>query len=602
MPKKVNAKPGETFCNIAAGCGFLNCDPLRILPENQRLLADNTVFDDGAFIKEAAVTVPDLEIKEEKKASENRWRFQLVTSPPVSIRYVHGSPDKPYREDFTTAILNVSNIRTNRGGANGNVAFPAGTRFDQAGHADIDAFKIEIVDPGAGGTVRSMLQAMKPAIRPDGTVDPGRHEPFAGAELARRRNEITLRQVPSNVCFRSPYLRLVVDDADKASVAAQTLLTTDMADGAEGDDDKVEILDQLVKASYENSRCAQAPKCKVSTAAPIGSARLKVRVAVHILQGITGAPVTPVQVRRRVLNYVRQLYAQADMTVKILEPIRSVPLPANMLAIANGAGRRARGGGLIRVRIRIDDLAGVLPAVDVEAAITTVANDLPIATANALAAAISAVVPGGTKVAASENPPLVGQVIGSADVIVGDPLTQRIRLNILDNGDVRHPVRICQLTSARVTDFGGDDSHVGTRDERVLVKNYDTGRDRVDLFVVQALTSTALGEAFTSNFARAANRQPVDSMANSAIVFADTIRINDHFHTTIPHELGHILMDANHAIPATEMMGNGSPVGANERVPHGPKRISDPRRVSYDNGITDVPVTLLRTANAALLE
>ena len=50
-------------------------------------------------------------------------------------------------------------------------------------------------------------------------------------------------------------------------------------------------------------------------------------------------------------------------------------------------------------------------------------------------------------------------------------------------------------------------------------------------------------------------------MVNSALVFAATVTINDNFHTTIPHEMGHILMDNNHALVATEMMGADLPWG-----------------------------------------
>jgi hypothetical protein len=83
------------------------------------------------------------------------------------------------------------------------------------------------------------------------------------------------------------------------------------------------------------------------------------------------------------------------------------------------------------------------------------------------------------------------------------------------------------------------------------------------------------------------------------------LTINDNFHTTIPHEMGHILMDHTHAQVATEMMGAGSPVGANERVVNGPKRISDPtspRTVSYDDGFRGNPVNMLRTDNPGVID
>jgi hypothetical protein len=94
-------------------------------------------------------------------------------------------------------------------------------------------------------------------------------------------------------------------------------------------------------------------------------------------------------------------------------------------------------------------------------------------------------------------------------------------------------------------------------------------------------------------------------MVNSALIFAQTVTTTDHFHTTIPHEMGHILMDNNHALVATEMMGAGSPVGANERVVNGPKRISDPvppRTIGFTGGFQGNPVTMLRTDNTGVID
>jgi hypothetical protein len=205
--------------------------------------------------------------------------------------------------------------------------------------------------------------------------------------------------------------------------------------------------------------------------------------------------------------------------------------------------------------------------------------------------------------AASGNPPLVGQAIGSADVVVGDPTTQRVSLTALPGGDVGHPVAIGRILNTTIRDFNNLNAHVGTLDERTLVKNYDTGSDRIDLFVVGTLGTGAAGEAFSPNNPSPANQRPIATMVNTALVFAATVTINDNFHTTIPHEMGHILMDANHATVATEMMGAGSPVGANERVVGGPKRISDPdppRTIRFDDGQAGNPVTMLRTANTGV--
>jgi len=601
MAKIVTARDGDTLCGIAIDGGFLDCDLLRAEAANAPLL--NRALQAGD-----QVTVPDRKTKQTPKATDARHRFIKRNSPPVSIRYVHGSPDKKYLHDDTLAHLNVSNFVTNQGGLDGTHPFPTGFGFNADGHADEDTFKVEVVDPAAGGSVNVVLEALKPVVKPDGTIE---HQPITGVPDAARRKLTALecKQVASgHVAFRSRYMRLVVDDDDFNAAAGQMLLTTDLVDAGE---EAVEILDQRVRATYVIQRCpgTGGRKCQVTTAAEIGTARQRVKIAPQILKDpATGTAVATVdQTRKSCLKYLRQLYAQANMSVKIVAPIREVPAPGNMFAIADGNGQPAVGGQTIRVRVRID--AGFDQTVDV----TTVPGDAPSDTARRLADEINkalgaATPPVAAVAAATQNPPVTGQAIGSADVLIGTPLTQNIRLNVVLSNDAGHPVTVARITTTTVPDFNAANMHVGTAEERVLLKNYDTGRDRVDLFIVGGLGTGALGEAFPQFAPRgAAGPHPLDTVVNSALVFSDTVVKKDHFHTTIPHEVGHTLMDVNgsHAVPVTELLTNGSPVGANERVVNGPKRISDPvapRTVAYADGTRANPVTLLRTATAELID
>ncbi len=599
MPKIVVANASDTLCGLAIDGGFLDCGPLRAEPANAGLLARPLANGD-------LVTIPDREGKTASKATEKRHKFVKKSAPPVSIRFVHGSPDKKYLEDITLSVLNVSNFVTNRAGAAGDKPLPNTFGFNPLGHADIDTFKVEVVDPAVSGTVNVVLEALRLRFNPDGTLKG--HEPFVGVTDADKRQNPNLQcqQVRSgHVAFRSRYLRLVVDADDHGAAPGQTLLTTDVVDDG---DEQVEILEQRVRATYEIQRCpgTGGRKCRVVGEVDIGEDKQRVRVAVHILRdpATNTAVATPDQARQSSLKYVRQLYAQANCGLRVVGTIREVPAPANLFAIANANGQRAAGGRTIRVRVRVGS------TFDKEVEIVTGANDLPIATATALTNAINQTLvaaspPVTARAVASENPPLIGQAIGSADVLVGDPLTEDIRLTVRASDDPMHPVQVGRITSATIPDFGGNDLHVGTLEERVLVKNYDSGTDRVDLFIVGGLGSGALGEAFIPRAAGPANRQPIASIVNSALVFARTVVQKDHFHTTIPHEIGHILMDVNHAQVATEMMGAGSPVGANERVVNGPKRISDPfppRVVRFDSGEQGNPVQFLRNNNQGLLE
>jgi hypothetical protein len=594
MPKVVTARDGDTLCGLAIDAGFLDCGPLRTEAANSTLLAVPLKAGDQ-------VTIPDLAPKDASKTTAARHRFIKKNAPPVSIRFVHGSPDKKYMEDFTLTVLNVSNFITNKGGSDGSKTFPAGFGFNVNGHADVDAFKVEAVDPAAGGSVNVVLEALKPAgVNPDGTP---KHVPITGvADAAQRKiDALECKKVSSgHVAFRSRYLRLVVDGDDFAAAAGQTLLTTDLVDAGEEDS---EILDQKVRATYVVQRCpgTGGRKCEVAVELDVGENEKRVKVAVHILRDpVTSVPVaTTDQARKRCLQFVRQLYAQANMSLRFVAAAREIPAPSNMLAIANGNGQVAVGAQSISVRVEID------ATFDQAVGITTVAGEQPSQTATRLADAIKDALSKATPAVVARatptgNPPLVGQAIGSADVIVGDPLTQTVRLTVLTSNDVGHPVQVGRIASTTINDFGAADAHVGTIEERVLIKNYDTGADRVDLFIVGALAG-ALGEAFTPRLTAAATGQPINELTNTALVFANTVVLANNFHTTIPHELGHLLMDAVHTPVITEMMTAGSPVGANERVVNGPKRISD-RVINVGGGRNENPVNLLRNANTTLID
>jgi hypothetical protein len=596
LSKTVQAHNGDTLCNLAINEGFFNCQALRDEGANSALL--NRPLRDGD-----SVTIPDLRSRIVNVSTDKVHKFVRKNAPAVSLRFVHGSRAKHYLDDATLPLLNVSNCRTDRGGRNRQQGFSDQFEFHDDADQDGDTFKVEVVDPAAGGSINVTLEALRPVFAPAGTIQ--RHDPFDGVPDAanRKLDPLACKKVRSGVAYRSKYLRLVVDSGDKNARSHQTLVTADLVDAG---DERVEILDQKVRATYVLPRCPAAgqAKCCAINEKEVGSDKLRAKIAVNILRvSRTGAGVATIdQARHSCLKYIREVYAQANMSVAFVADIRQVPPPKNMFAIANGHGRTAV-GGTIRVRVRIDD------GFDQQVEITTAAGDNPIDSANALAGAINAVLPAGlAQAVATANPPLVGQAIGSADVLVGNPFTQRIRLNVLTNGDARHSVTVGRINSTTILEFDNSDSHVGTIEERVLVKNYDSGSDRIDLFVVGNFSSGGTcGEAFKPNFSSPVNRQPISVMTNSVLVFADTVTKKDFFHTTIPHEMGHVLMDCNHALEASELMGAGSPVGSNERLVNGPKRISDPDPVrhqplvKYDDGVSANPFNLLRTANTNLL-
>jgi hypothetical protein len=148
---------------------------------------------------------------------------------------------------------------------------------------------------------------------------------------------------------------------------------------------------------------------------------------------------------------------------------------------------------------------------------------------------------------------------------------------------------------------------VGTLHERVLIKNYDTGVDRLDVFIVGNLSDGSWGEAFRPKGENAPEDKPNNIIVNTVIMRRHPIE-TDVVHTTLAHEGGHVLMDIGHVTgEPTEMMGAGSPVGDNEKVVEGPKRISDPAvgnpQINFGSGVvaSGNPTTLLRTQNANLI-
>jgi hypothetical protein len=600
MPTTVIAKAGQTLCELAIAAGFIDCDPIRNFGSNAGKKFLNTAFlEDGDV-----VVIPDVDPPPfDGKGVETTHNFEKKNAPAFLIRFVHGSPDKPYRQDSTTTVLNISNWPTNKAGVDLKSNFPSATKFDKLGHDDPDTFKLEIVDPGGPAKIQAKLEALKPIFAADGSVD--HFEPFTGAEKADRSLDVTAEQVSSKVCYRSPYIRLVVDKRDKDAVPKQTLMIADTTDGKDGDKDKVEILGQHVRASYERTRCKRSTKCTATAEVPVGEDIKKVKVCAHILKDpANGNPLsTDEQVSRTLLMYMRQVYAQANLTVKIIAKARDIVAPANMIVVDDREGRDATGNGKIDVKCVIDG------TFDKTVSVVTGVGDSTLTTANAIVAALNAVLPAGITARSLANPAIFGKTKGSADVIVGDPLKNNIRVSVLASGDAKQKVRAVAITKTTFDSGTGNERNTGSQFSRVLLNNYDTGRDRVDIFVVGDMPDL-LGLAFPSwkqfpdKYGHPAAR---DEVANSFLVASPTLQTPggaENFYTTIPQEIGHVLTDAVHTPKTrpTELMGPGSPVGSDERVVNGCKRITDLFQVQFDDNIKGIPVKMFREDDVEVLE
>lgn len=583
MPKKVKARRWDTLCTIAARSGgFLNCDALRAEGANASII-------DSILAEGKLVTVPDLRKKEQGKPPEQVHKFKAKAVPVPQIRFVHGSPNLPYPKDRPLHWLGVSWYPTDKGGKSPTdvggaqeypslPALPGGYGHDADGHQDPRTFKVEIVDPHAtADTIKVKLEALSPVYKPDGSIDS--HQPFKSTVAAHAKRSITVeceRVAAGKKCFRSRYMRLVVDEGDFDTVGSkQALLVGPLADGSDGDDDKIEILDQLVRAEYELSGCkAGSKKCTLRVEAPVGDARARkrARVAVHVLRKSRGGAgvVTTTVARAKALNTIRELYAQADMSVELVDPyVRYVEPPANLISVGDPDPRRADGGKAIEVRIRVDG------KIDKNVSLTTTKGATPLTTAKALAAAIEKA--SGVDAEASVNTRTSGKRRGSADVVVGDPQTQDVKIDVVKSED-RQKVAVAVVTGGNVDGLEAKHWPAGPAEQRAMTKNFKSGADRIDLFLVEGLPKSTgsgpLGQAIPP--VRGGKRRPRANYRDSVFVISDPVKKANHFHTTIPHELGHVLMDGSHSVaPSTEMMGPGSPAGSAERSVHAPKRVGD---------------------------
>jgi hypothetical protein len=570
MPTLVTAEDGDCLCIIAISSGFLNCQPLRDEPANSGLLTRDLVAGD-------IVTVPDIDPGGSSGGTDQRHVFVRRNAPPVRIRLVHGSKNLPYLKDPDVPVLHISNHQTTRGGAEDGGLLPNRFGFNPLGDDDPDTFKVEVVDPQASSPVKVRLDALRRMLRPDGSFG---HDLFPAAERARRSlDQLECEIVSSGVAFRSRYLRLVTDDTDKAALPNQTLLVTDMTD--EGDS-TVEILEQAVRATYTLQQCP-AGACRVSKTTPVGDTagprkpRTALRMALHVLTTAPGAApvVTTAQADRRITRWVRRTYAQAGIAPRLVQATRIVDPQNNLVAIGEPHGVTARGGGQMGFRITSPG-----NPTQVIGPIATVAGTKPAGTAAALAALVAA--PYVANV--SENPAGFNDPVGnrSADIVITVP-GGLVTIDQEISTDARQVLTIGRPNIASLQGFGND-FLIGSSQQRALLKTYDTGEDRVDVFVVQTIASGDRGQAMMHGTSIDRARPAIAPVRFSVFVNARSMDASDDDFVNLAHEMGHVLTDLIHATGARSnqqlMMGQGTTFlvsePASKRIKERPQQFDSP--------------------------
>lgn len=599
MPRNHIVQAGDSLCNIAYIFGLPDCTAIRAEAGNAAIVARNGFqapagdAEPVQLITGETVVVPDRTERNEDGSTEQQHVF-VVRGDMATIRFVHGSPNLPYASDPTLAKLDVSNYKTDRAGnRDGNSPFPNDSvrRYHAEAHKDQDAFKVEVYSRGGAGDLNVELEVLRPVYNAAGILQPSNNR-FPSAIRADRLLTAVASQQGGTQHFRSCYLRLVADAADKAVAPTQTILTSDMHDAG---DSKVEILDQKVKASFEIPSCPAAVKCKASVKLPIGTDRRRLRLAVHVLRAAPGgAVVVPLaDAEKRVWTWFRRIYAQAGIAPKLMQAVRAVDPPENLVSISNDSGLTAAGDGQLRFRI---NAAGQPP--QIIGPIAPAAGATPMATATALAAVVSAPY----SAAVTQNPARfvdpVGQ--GSADIVITEAGGAQVTIDRVLSGDSRQTLTVGRANPLNLESWTGANWLVGSIEQRAVLKNHDTGDDRVDVFVVQQGSGGNRGEAMMSGHRIDPNRSAINQVKFSAFVIVTTMDSSDTNPYSFPHEVGHVAGELVHALGANRQLmrggtsGNNS-VGASKRIRDG--------AVNYDSPAGNFNlVDRIRVEGAPLLE
>jgi len=613
LATKVTAKDGDTLCSIATSNGFPDCQKLRSE-------ADNKDFLDRPLKAGDSVTVPEKKEKEEKKGTGSVHKFKRKGVPLPTIRIVHGSPDMPYQSDQTLDHLDISNFRTDQAGVDGTKAFPSGYGFSADGHADLDAFKVEVEDRSASGTVKVLLEAMKPIYDGSGAV--AGHEAFTGSEFSDRSLEIECKPVSSRLhhVFRSTYVRLVADEEDKKTLPDQTLLVTDMADGKNADNDKVEILDQRVRASVALHTCkaSSGRKCAALFILSVGEDQQYIKLAIHAFRTKAGsksivAGLDEQMLRRRTMKWFRRAYAQANLAPKLVEPFVEFidPPPPDMIVICQDNGRTAAGSSKLSFRLGDPPSTGIRVILSVFRRLTdpTVSIDVSAnMTPEQVGQAIAGAMPSDYNATVHLNARAFNAVNGSCDVLVKKGDGSRVFIYGEATTDTRLTITVARVDINKVASNDGAGAMIpSTIDFRRILRCVDPDDGKLDCFIVGAFDRNGLrGRAFVAAADLAGAFQPPAPLRWAAIMGTTSssgavMDGSDNLPFTFPHEAGHVLCDAFHTRnddpngPTELMSGTGTSqanaVDATKRICGGPYDVDyamfDPAQTNPGDAIFD---------------
>lgn len=573
--REIRAKDGDTLCSIGVASGFRNCTKLR--PHNPDY--NSRPLEPGDLVK-----VPEVTRKDEPGQTEMTHKF--VRKGKVNRVWIiqdrHRANGQEAQGDAVreVAVSNYVTGRQGRGFAPDPWRDTTFFGFSAGASADPDHFRLLIHDLHAHrtntDTVEVRLRTQRPVLgRIPNEIQSWQDLTQAGTSLG----PIRCQRWNNTPWYRSPYLRLVVDDEDRqlkrtdgriniandnggtsndtgTAVTDQVLLTPAL------DDPEIEILDYRIEAFRPAPDCEHADangKCRARAVAHVGKEEIELKLKVVRIGGQAGSGATDAQMRQMVFVNLRNRYAQANIGVKtIQEPgpgvtivdnfIHDVAEPRNMIMISDFDGLPATGGGTLRAEVN-------LTSGRVSASITTDRGASPALTAGKLAAELRRQ---GVVCRVSANPPIIGspRPYGSADILCFNPDGTMAPVHSVtgDPAEAQTIGSTAGWTNARVRNEdvyntpaeprrGGKARMVGSPDYRAAAKNFNRPGQYLCALVTRRLETAGLnGEAILPHIGISGTVAPLPEFR--LVVFVS--RGGYTSPVTLSHEGGHALCDCFH--------------------------------------------------------
>jgi hypothetical protein len=380
-----------------------------------------------------------------------------------------------------------------------------------------------------------------------------------------------------------------------------------MADGTAGAADAVEILDQVVRATYTPKRCkAASNKCTLEAQVVISPEKQRIALCVHIFRKTVGGAAvggasdadTIKHLHRRLSKWFRRAYAAAGFAPLLVDPQIEIIDPPRQDAIVLGDGDGTPAAG--------DDGAGTastltitlgspppapVPFGDVTFSVALKKKQTPAD----VGAAVVAAVPADFGATSDDNPVAIGRKNGSCDVIFtrsdGKPLV--VKSATTDDASLTVAVTSVNVDAvpANATPVAGGDGDIAFNPEarRLIRSVVKPAEDRLDCFVIGSWTPNGLrGRAWTPDLALPKKFRAKIPLRYAAIMAQSSssgavMDGGDNLPFTFPHEAGHVMFDTFHALDAdpngrSQLMASGtSPANAVDAT----KRICDSVEVKY---------------------